>query len=333
MTTLRQARPRALLRLAILLSALSIPSFGQDAQPAVTEDFSDRRFSRATEREFSGLNRKSERQWQGPFFFIQLSDTQYGLFTRDQGFDREVELVRKAVEHVNRLKPRFVIVCGDLVNANPGTPRYEPQVAAFKQGFSEVAATIPLICLCGNHDVLDRPTVESIAAYRDNFGDDYFGFWVGGVRGLALNSSLIKDPSASPDAFARQQQWLHTQLEAAVDRRARHILVFQHHPLFLREPDEEDEYFNTPKVRRMPILETLRGSQVRAVFAGHYHRNAGGSDGDLQMITTGSVGMPLAEDPSGLRIVKVFDDAIEHRYYAMDEVPDSVSLRPAAAGR
>ncbi len=32
---------------------------------------------------------------------------------------REVEMLKASVEHINRLKPRFAIVCGDLVNAFP----------------------------------------------------------------------------------------------------------------------------------------------------------------------------------------------------------------------
>jgi len=329
MKKLRKADLGALLSLAILLFTLSGSAFNQEPQRPATQDFSVERFLRASDGEFRGLDREGDREWKDPFFFIQISDTQYGLFTRDKGFEKEVELVAKAVEHINRLKPRFVIVCGDLVNANPGTPRYEPQVAAFKEGLAGVSPTIPLICLCGNHDVLDRPTGSSIEAYRENFGDDHFGFWVGGVRGLVLNSSLIKDPSGSPEAFAEQERWLVAQLEEANDLDAQHVFVFQHHPLFLKQPDEEDEYFNIPRDRRMPVLEVLQDAGVRAVFAGHYHRNSYAKDGELSMITTGAVGMPFGKDPSGLRIVKVYEETFEHEYYAMDEVPDAVSMEPA----
>ncbi len=33
-------------------------------------------------------------------------------------------------------------------------------------------------------------TSETIAVYKENFGDDYFAFYVGGCRFIALNSSL-----------------------------------------------------------------------------------------------------------------------------------------------
>ena len=46
----------------------------------------------------------------------------------------------------------------------------------------------------------------------------------------------------------------------------------------------------------------------------------------MLMVISGPVGYPPGDDPSGLRIVKVYDDRIEHRYYGMDDVPDSVTL-------
>ncbi len=42
--------------------------------------------------------------------------------------------------------------------------------------------------------------------------------------------------------------------------------------------------------------------QVRAVFAGHYHRNSYGTLGKMEMITTSAVGRPLGVDPSGFRV-------------------------------
>jgi hypothetical protein len=44
----------------------------------------------------------------------------------------------------------------------------------------------------------------------------------------------------------------------------------------------------------------------------------------MQTVTTSAVGYPLGDDPSRLRIVKVFGDRIEHHYYGMDEIPDDV---------
>ena len=64
---------------------------------------------------------------------------------------------------------------------------------------------------------------------------------------------------------------------------------------------------------------------VAALFAGHYHRNASGKAGQIQMITTGPVGMPLGDDPSGMRLVKVTDQAIEQKYYGLGNLPNSLN--------
>ena len=78
-----------------------------------------------------------------------------------------------------------------------------------------------------------------------------------------------------------------------------------------------------PKERRRVILELLKAHNVVAVFSGHWHRNVYGFDGEFQMVTSGPVGYPLGDDPSGIRIVKVFDDRIEHEYFGFEELPDS----------
>lgn len=284
------------------------------------------RFAQAADRTFGMFDSEQEQEWQGPFFFMQLADTQYGMFTGDKGFEQEVALVQRTVEHINRLRPRFVIVCGDLTNATPNHPRYRAQVTQFYHDFSKVDADIPLVCVCGNHDLGNRPTAASIASYQANFGDDYFSFWVGGVCNVVLNSSVLKDPSGAPEVLAAQQTWLDQQLRDATLAKAKHIFVFQHHPLFLEQVDESDQYFNIPLERRTPLLDQLKQADVRAVFAGHYHRNAYGRAGTMEMITTGPVGRPLGNDPSGFRIVIVDETKIQHSYWAIDDVPEKVDL-------
>jgi 3',5'-cyclic AMP phosphodiesterase CpdA len=284
------------------------------------------RFSQAANRTFKGFDADQEQTWKRPFFFMQLADTQYGMFTGDKGFKQEVVLAQRAVEHINRLRPRFAIVCGDLTNATPEHARYRAQVAQFHHDFSKVDPQIPLVCVCGNHDIGNRPTPKSIASYQANFGDDYFSFWVGGVCNIVLNSSVLKDPSGAPEVLAAQQTWLDQQLQEAQAANAKHILLFQHHPLFLTQDDEPDQYFNIPGERRRPLLDRLKQAEVRAVFAGHYHRNAYGRAGAMEMITTGPVGRPLGKDPSGFRIVTVHETKIQHQYWGMDDVPEKVEL-------
>ncbi|MDB5242532.1 MAG: 3-carboxymuconate cyclase, partial [Spirosoma sp.] len=65
---------------------------------------------------------------------------------------------------------------------------------------------------------------------------------------------------------------------------------------------------------------------VSHIFAGHYHRNAFGKSGDMEMVTTGPVGKPLGNDPSGFRIVKVSGGQVSHQYYELDQVPERIVL-------
>lgn len=299
----------------VLLAALA--SHAQD---------SPRELVRGRDHIYPGLDREHEGQWKGPFFFLQLADTQFGMFNMNQSWEQETELFSRAVEHINRLKPRFVIVCGDLVNAAPGGPANPAQVREFKRIAAKIDPSIPLVCVCGNHDVGNRPSPESLAVYRREFGDDWFTFWTGGVCSVVLNSSLYSDPTGAPEEQEGQAAWLKTTLEEARRAGPKHLLLFQHHSWFLTQPDEPDQYFNIPRARRDPSLALLRQAGVRAVFAGHYHRNAYGKDGEMEMVTTGPVGKPLGKDPSGFRIVKVYEDRIEHAYYGLDAVPETIKL-------
>ena len=48
--------------------------------------------------------------------FANLADTQLGLQWQNERWDDEMRLSEECVEHINRLKPKFAIVCGDLTN-------------------------------------------------------------------------------------------------------------------------------------------------------------------------------------------------------------------------
>lgn len=261
------------------------------------------------------------------FFFLQLSDPQFGMFTADKDFAQETVNFEMAIETANRLRPAFVVVTGDLVN-KPGDAR---QIAEFRRIAGRLNPAIPLYNVPGNHDVENVPTPASVAAYVRVFGRDYYSFTRNSLFGIVLNSSLIHSPGNAPGLYAAQEQWLAQELTRARASGAKHIVVFQHHPWFLKEAGEADQYFNIPVVRRGPYLERFKAAGVRYLFSGHYHRNAVASDGELQMITTGPVGMPLGEGTqSGIRVVIVRDGGLEHRFYALGEIPNAIDLR---AGR
>lgn len=61
---------------------------------------------------------------------------------------------------------------------------------------------------------------------------------------------------------------------------------------------------------------------IKAVFSGHYHRNAGGTYQDLDMVVSSAIGCQLGKDTHGLRVVVVTAEKIVHRYYSLDELSE-----------
>lgn len=94
-------------------------------------------------------------------------------------------------------------------------------------------------------------------------------------------------------------------------------------------PAEEDSMMVIPRERRRLLLDMFGEFGVSAVFAGHWHENNYASHGDIELVRSGPVEVPLEDDPSGLRVVRVYDDRIEHSYHGLDDVPTGSGRRTA----
>jgi serine/threonine-protein phosphatase CPPED1 len=252
-------------------------------------------------------------------FFIQMTDPQFGMITANGDFQQETANFEFAVATANRLRPRFVIVTGDLVN-KPGD---EAQIAEYERISKRLAPGIRMHHLPGNHDVGNEPSLEDLARYRKRFGPDYYSFRDGPLYGIVLNSVLLHSPQRVPEELERQNVWLAAELEKAKQSGSAHIVVFMHHPLFMQNADERDQYFNIPLMRRKPLLEVLRSAGVRWVFCGHAHRNAMAAYGALTVVTTGPVGKPLGGAQSGIRLIWLDTQGLIHRYAQFGDLPAS----------
>lgn len=167
------------------------------------------------------------------------------------------------------------------------------QYEDFKRTWKELDETIPLVCICGNHDVGNAPTPESIERYKSHFGDDYFAFWSKGCYFICLNTNLYNDNTNALERYTQQHSWLEERLQSAHESNARRIFLFGHHPWFLydenellselkgenrilfREPPKyiPDSYFVISSQERKNVLTLCRQYQVDACFAGHFHQN------------------------------------------------------------
>jgi 3',5'-cyclic AMP phosphodiesterase CpdA len=258
----------------------------------------------------------------GGYFFIQLSDTQFGFSNDDKDFIQDTANAELVVTTVNRLKPAFVIITGDLVNKAGDAG----QIAEYQRIVARINKSVPVYSVAGNHDLGNEPTAASLAAYRKIFGKDYYSFRHGPLYGIVLNSTLIHTPANVPEEYARQNAWLRAELATARASDARHVVIFEHHPAFLEKASEPDQYFNLPLARREPLLKLLRESGVHLLVSGHLHRPNEASDGGLQSVVTGAVGRPLGGS-SGLRVFVVTDEAITHRFYSLGELPYRVTTQ------
>ena len=151
-----------------------------------------------------------------------------------------------------------------------------------------------------------------------------------------LNSQYYEDHSQVPGEYKKQELWLDQQLASfkegkesgSKEDRPSHCIVFQHIPWFLNTADEPKQYFNIDPPTRMRMLDKLRDAGVTHVFCGHYHRNAGGRYGDLEVVVTSAIGQQIGSDVSGMRLVKVTQDEIQHKYYGLEtnEFPLTIDL-------
>jgi serine/threonine-protein phosphatase CPPED1 len=257
--------------------------------------------------------------------FIQMSDPQFGMYLKDASFEHETVNFEFAIATANRLKPAFVVITGDLVNNRESAA----EVAEFRRVAAKLDPGIRLFNVAGNHDVGNEPSPESLAAYRERFGPDYYTFRIGDVAGFVVNSSLLKAPAKVHGDAAKMEAWLSTELAKAKRDGVKHLIVFQHIPPFMKDPNEPETYDSFPLETRARYLKLLHEYGVNHLFAGHYHATAEAHDGDLEIHVTGPVGMPLRGGKSGMRIVTVKPGTLTHQYYDFGVLPESLAPPPA----
>mmetsp|Transcript_24789 Transcript_24789/g.74359 ORF Transcript_24789/g.74359 Transcript_24789/m.74359 type:complete len:190 (+) Transcript_24789:89-658(+) len=121
-----------------------------------------------------------------PWLFVQLADPQLGMHTSDpsdpdDGWEQEAAMLDLAVAKINELKPKFAIVCGDLVHEFPAgvgeraedPARFARQNAALQAGLARVRPDVPLVCLCARAAWASVPRRASTARVSSEFVQDW----------------------------------------------------------------------------------------------------------------------------------------------------------------
>jgi len=253
-----------------------------------------------------------------PWFFIQITDPQFGMFTKNEGFEKETVLYEKAVVSINKLQPDFVVITGDFVHNQNSVE----QINEFKRITSKINCEISVYFVPGNHDIGQTPNKQSLKKYKINYGKDHFSFKHKGSKLIGFNTSYIKAKQKKPEQ--KQFKWLNRKLEKQEE--VAHTILFCHYPFFNKTVNEPEAYSNLGIEYRKKYLSFFEELSVDAIFNGHHHKNALNSYGDIQLVTTSALGKPLGDAPSGIRIVKIFSDRIKHEYFGLDELPNSVKF-------
>lgn len=146
----------------------------------------------------------------------------------------------------------------------------------------------PWIAIPGNHDIgesslavrLDQPVnAERIARWQRLVGPQWWCRDIGAWRLVGIDTSLM---GAAIGEAAAQWSFLEATLSA---REGRPVLLFQHMPPYLGEPD--DPRFTTlavPHAVRGRLLETCLAGGVRHIACGHVHAHHRQTWKDIEIV-------------------------------------------------
>ena len=256
-----------------------------------------------------------------PFFFLQLSDPQFGFMDNNKSISAETEAMNKAVTAINQLKPPFVVITGDFVNNS----KSKEQIAAYKSMIAQIDSSVKVYMIPGNHDI-GKVSRASIDNYKKNYGETHFSFRYGDCAFIGIDSNIIKEEDKEREEV--QFKWLEQELQKTKD--ARFKFVFTHCSVFLKRMDEPVNYSNFSLPMREKYVCLFQKYGVNAIFAGHLHNNAYGKVGNMEMITIGPVGKVLGTGYQGMNLVKVYPDRFISEFIALNQFPKEVVMSDPA---
>lgn len=247
------------------------------------------------------------------FTFVQLTDPQMGYISDNKNCEEEIRLYSEAVRYINQIKPKFVVITGDFVHNRMDTN----QLNTFIRITSTIHKSIPVYLIPGNHDVGMKPTKVLLDDFLQKYTSDRFQFTYKKVQIIGFNSCLI---NAGIKQDTIQFDWL----KACLEKKPKTIrkVVFTHQPFFIKNLEEKSTYDNIAEPSRSEYLSLLKKNGVVAVFSGHYHKNAAANYQGIDLVISSSVGKPLGNVGSGLRLVKVYPDSIVHQFIELSKITE-----------
>ncbi|ETV75761.1 AGC/PDK1 protein kinase, variant [Aphanomyces astaci] len=198
-------------RMQLLAHHLVYPAFCVDGPAAG-------RCRYATRRGYIGYDHTVHNQWVKPYRFVHMSGPALNLQGHD-GAQRELDHFERVLATVNDLRPTFVVFSGNMtspVTTNDVAAAGDDDQLDHKTRSTRIMTDLFQAAV---HRTLD-PTIrvvfvpgelssETATSSHGAFGDDFYSFWVGGVKYIVLNSALFQqtnEPTSLERSLAQDRK-------------------------------------------------------------------------------------------------------------------------------
>jgi hypothetical protein len=190
-----------------------------------------------------------------PVFFVQLTDPHLGM-------GDNVQRTRAVVAAINALpmEVAFVAVTGDMMENNITDSAAVDEAQTL---FDEL--NMPVYFVPGNHDLLKSALAETVAVYTNRFGPLIFSVESGGVDFVFVCTEPLTGRVQIPG--------FDPLLELDALLTGRPAVVFHHTPSVddFYNHQAHDGWGRSPEGKQW--VELLNRHAVKAVIAGHFHRD------------------------------------------------------------
>lgn len=202
---------------------------------------------------------------------------------------------RRCIREINRSGVRLTLVPGDITEH--GAPEEFARFLSLVRRLRRTVRWVP-----GNHDVGDkrvagkpRPSAKRLALYERMLGPSFYAEDVGGIRLVAVNSTLLGSGMKKEKA-----QWRMIKREAR-RRSALPKVLLLHYPLFVDSPDEPGGTYWAvePKPRRR-LLNALKKGRFAMVISGHLHHEMSNKWGRIWMLGALSTAFPVPTESEAI---------------------------------
>lgn len=234
------------------------------------------------------------------FSFVQVCDPQLGM----GGYEHDMGTLRQAVEQINALDCDFVVICGDLVHHASDSSFTD--FLGITEGF-----TMPVYLVAGNHDVGNVPNDTTLKYYRDKIGEDYYAFEYKAYGFIITNTQLWKNHVGKESEV--HHHWFNETLSKMKEEQLP-VIVAGHHPFFIKDVEEAEQYSNLPIETRQELLDLFAGNNVVAYLSGHRHETLLNNYNGIQLITGETTSKNFDKRALGFRQWKVSGDSVAHHF-------------------